>query len=196
MFVLMYFSFLLPVLFLYFLCSSNQIMEFSNVLSWKRTVALSAFQERFGPVDCIQLPLNCVTVLAHSKDNWTQLKRLHSFVRSRANSTAWIMKHFHLTFAVVQSQQWKHQNIVSNLFKVNNKDTRTRSITSITLNRFHTLYWCLYCWILTSECRLGTAEYFCLFELIGPPKFTCYCYFVVRCFQTKSKQSKQVFVVE
>ena len=35
-------------------------------------------------------------------------------------------------YLLVQSQQWKHQNNVWNLFKVNNKDARTRS-------------WYLYC---------------------------------------------------
>ena len=35
-----------------------------------------------------------------------------------------------------------------NLFKVNNTDTRT-------LNRFHTLFWCFYCWLWKSKCRLG-----------------------------------------
>ena len=37
---------------------------------------------------------------------------------------------------LVQSQQWKHQNNVWNMFKVNNKDTKTTSLTS---------FWCLYC---------------------------------------------------
>ena len=43
-----------------------------------------------------------------------------------------------------ESQQQKHQNNVSNLFKVNYKDTGTTSMTSLslmlTLNRFHTLF--------------------------------------------------------
>ena len=39
---------------------------------------------------------------------------------------------------LVQSQQRKHQNNVWNLFKVNNKDTRRTSATSL---------WCLYCWL-------------------------------------------------
>ena len=37
---------------------------------------------------------------------------------------------------VVQIQQWKHQNNVWNLFKVNNKDSRTTWTKS---------FWCLYC---------------------------------------------------
>ena len=39
-------------------------------------------------------------------------------------------------YLLVQSQQWKHQNNMRNLFKVNRKDTRTTSLT---------LFWCLYC---------------------------------------------------
>ena len=40
-------------------------------------------------------------------------------------------KSYHiLRHLLVQSQQWKHQNNVWNLFKVNSKDTRTTSLTS------------------------------------------------------------------
>ena len=47
-----------------------------------------------------------------------------------------------------------------NLFKVNNKDTRTTSLTSfrcllLTLNSFHTLFWSFNCWLWTSKYRLG-----------------------------------------
>ena len=42
-----------------------------------------------------------------------------------------------IQYLVVQSQQWKHQNNVSNIFKVDNKQTRT---TLMTLHRF--LYFC------------------------------------------------------
>ena len=38
---------------------------------------------------------------------------------------------------LVQSQQQKYQNNMWNLFKVNNKDSRTTSLTS---------FYCLYCW--------------------------------------------------
>ena len=59
------------------------------------------------------------------------------------------------TYLLVQSQQWKHQNNMWNLFKVNNKDTRTTSLTLLfTLNRFHILHWCFYCWIWTGSCWL------------------------------------------
>ena len=42
-------------------------------------------------------------------------------------------------------QQWKHQNIVWNLFKVNNEDTRTKLMTSffvfiINFKHIHTLF--------------------------------------------------------
>ena len=42
-----------------------------------------------------------------------------------------------LTFTC-SNQQWKHQDNGWNLFKVNNKDTRTTSTTSL---------WCLYYWL-------------------------------------------------
>ena len=33
-----------------------------------------------------------------------------------------------------------------------------------------------------------------LFELIELPKFECYCYFAVKCFQTKSVRAKKTFI--
>ena len=58
---------------------------------------------------------------------------------------------------LVQSQQSKHQSNVWNLFKVNNEDTRTTSDAnlvslSLTLNRFHTLFWCFHYWLWTVKC--------------------------------------------
>ena len=53
---------------------------------------------------------------------------------------------------LVQSQQWKQQNNVRNLFKVNNNATTTMSLL---LNLFYTLFWCLQCWLWTSKCQLG-----------------------------------------
>ena len=50
-------------------------------------------------------------------------------------------------YLFVQSQQWKHQNNARNLFKVNNKDTRTTS-TDVIVLVFPLLLW-------TSKCRLG-----------------------------------------
>ena len=51
-----------------------------------------------------------------------------------------LFKHLALIFPsrhlFVQNQQYKHQSNVSNMFKVNNKDTRAISMTS---------FWCLYC---------------------------------------------------
>ena len=56
---------------------------------------------------------------------------------------------WHLLF---QSQQWKRQNNVWNMFKVNNnKDApklgqwRHPSFLLLTLNIFGTLFWCLHC---------------------------------------------------
>ena len=63
---------------------------------------------------------------------------------------------------------WKYQPGIY-LFKVNKRNTRkiceicskltikTRHENSLylTLNRFHTLFWCFYCWLWTSKCRLS-----------------------------------------
>ena len=40
---------------------------------------------------------------------------------------------------LVQSQQWKHRNKVWNLFKVNNNDIRTKSVTSFSW--FYCYFW-------------------------------------------------------
>ena len=48
-----------------------------------------------------------------------------------------------------------------NLFKVNNKDTRTKSLTSclvplfLTSIRFYLFHWCFHSWLWTSECQLS-----------------------------------------
>ena len=52
------------------------------------------------------------------------------------------------SYLLVQSQQWKQQNKVWNLFKVNNKDTRTTSMTK----------GCFHYWLWPSKCRLGTSK--------------------------------------
>ena len=82
---------------------------------------------------------------------------------------------------LVQSQWWKHQKNVWNLFKVNNKDTNVpflyplktsenqrfsdvfRGYTNgtllsllLTLNRFHRLLWCFHYWLWTYICQLGS----------------------------------------
>ena len=79
----------------------------------------------------------------------------------------------HLT--IRQGRLYKLYPIGIYLLKVNNRNTRTmREICSkltikipewrqwrflvsllLTLNRFHTLFWCFYCWLKTSNCRLG-----------------------------------------
>ena len=54
-----------------------------------------------------------------------------------------------------QSQWWKHQNNLSNLFTLNNIDIRTKStFLLLTLNRFHRLFWSFHCWLWKSKCRL------------------------------------------
>ena len=65
-------------------------------------------------------------------------------------------------YLLVQSQQWKYQNNVWNLFKVNNKETRTMNDVIdiflksllLTLSRFSTFFWCLYDWLSASKCWL------------------------------------------
>ena len=43
------------------------------------------------------------------------------------------------------------------MFKVNNNDTRTTPVLSLllTLNIFHILLWCCYCYLWAGKCRLG-----------------------------------------
>ena len=57
-------------------------------------------------------------------------------------------------YLLVQSQQWKHQNDVWNLFKVNDKVNHVVLVSILlTWNTFHTLSWCFYCWLWTSKYR-------------------------------------------
>ena len=60
---------------------------------------------------------------------------------------------------LVQSQQWKHQNNVWNLTKVNNKDTDVNDVVLVslllTLYKLYTLFWCFHCWLWTSKWSLG-----------------------------------------
>ena len=56
---------------------------------------------------------------------------------------------------LVQSRQWKHQNNVRNLFKVNNNvsDIVPGSLLLI-LEKLHTMFSCFHCWIWASKCRV------------------------------------------
>ena len=60
----------------------------------------------------------------------------------------------------VQSQQQKHSNFPSNMFKINNKDSKTSFLQLLwcflllTLNTFCTLV-CYNWWIWTNRCQLG-----------------------------------------
>ena len=62
-------------------------------------------------------------------------------------------------YLLVQSQQRKHQYNVWNLFKANNKDGDASDVVRVslllTLNRFHRLFWCFLCQLLTSKWQLG-----------------------------------------
>ena len=79
---------------------------------------------------------------------------LQSVIRHiRSNSKKFSVQTFYASlpnqYQFVQSEQWKHYNNVWNLFKAN------RENISLTLNRFHTLFWCFHCWLRKSKCRLG-----------------------------------------
>ena len=61
---------------------------------------------------------------------------------------------------LVQIKQWEEQNIMWNLLKVDNSDTKTMVGTNLlslllTLNIFQTTFWCFHCRLWTSKCRLG-----------------------------------------
>ena len=51
-----------------------------------------------------------------------------------------LVSYYHGWDLLVESQQLKHQDNIWNLFRFNNKDTRTTSMTS---------FWCLDCWFGT-----------------------------------------------
>ena len=67
------------------------------------------------------------------------------------------------------------------MFKVNNRNTRTRcekcskltiKILLLILNIFHTLFWCFYCWFLAEKCWLGTLRTSSFFDIHGSKKTT------------------------
>ena len=81
---------------------------------------------------------------------------------------------------LVQSLQWKHQNVVWNMFKVNNNDSRlvpTIVLVSLlsTFNRFHIMFCSSHCLIWTSKCRLAAT--FKLFSQLSDTslKLKFYC---------------------
>ena len=46
---------------------------------------------------------------------------------------------------LVRCQQWKHQNILSNLFNVNRVIGIVMVSLLLTLNKFHSFLWCFHC---------------------------------------------------
>ena len=58
-----------------------------------------------------------------------------------------------------QSQQWKQQNNVWGLFKVNNENPKTTAVVLVllfwTLSRSKTMLWCFHYWLWASACLLG-----------------------------------------
>ena len=82
-----------------------------------------------------------------------------------------VLRWYSGTAFLVQSKQWEHQHIVWNIFQVNNKDTRTTSMTCsfiVNFNRFHTLFWCFHC-------RLWRSKWFRtgIFSLASQQKTCC-----------------------
>ena len=64
---------------------------------------------------------------------WARIRSYKHGFYTKALSNPWkVLPSRHL---LVQSQQWKHQNNVWNLFKVNDKDFRIKSMMSL---------WCIY----------------------------------------------------
>ena len=53
-----------------------------------------------------------------------------------------------------QSQQWRHQSNILNLFKVNSKDIKKTSVTSI----FPTFFWFSHYWLCTNRCQLEKVQ--------------------------------------
>ena len=68
--------------------------------------------------------------------------------------------------SLVQTQQWIYQRNFRYRFKVSNNKyniTDVVLVSLLTLNRFHTFFWCFRCWIWTSTCRLGSSSIFTVF---------------------------------
>ena len=61
-------------------------------------------------------------------------------------------------YLLVQSQQWKHQKSVWNMFKVNNKETRTTYMKPsgtfiVSFEHISHSFLCFHSWVWTSKCR-------------------------------------------
>ena len=72
-----------------------------------------------------------------SRGDTARFNRKKNYMYPKDTLTEW---NVNKTFAPnqhlpIQNQLWKHQNIVRNMFKVNNKDTRATPMRS---------FWCLY----------------------------------------------------
>ena len=85
-------------------------------------------------------PMTCLffiiaRILLNRINAFVPIFSLRTFRRRNAECFFFFMQFFSRLY-FVENHQWKHQNNVGNLFKVNNKDTRTASLMS---------FWCLYC---------------------------------------------------
>ena len=77
------------------------------------------------------------TPFLKNTSGWLLLLLINEIFSTAINLPSWLL--------IVQSQQWK-QNNVSNMFKINIKETETPSNMSVllTLNICNTLFWCFH----------------------------------------------------
>ena len=111
---------------------------------------------------------------------------LHSIYFEEHVRTAAFEKKLNLNFSAIKGLKSKNWNLFKNqksskhiTVENNNRNTRKRYKMSlkltiktlerhqhkvaqvpllITLNRFHTVFWCFHCWLWTRKCRLGTTQ--------------------------------------
>ena len=74
--------------------------------------------------------------------------KLSNFEDSSKMDQTWVIQFDSVGIYLFKVHWWQHQKNVWNMFKVNNKHTRTTSLTS------HTSFWFSHYWPQTSKCRL------------------------------------------
>ena len=110
------------------------ISSFSKVTSWKKSLRNYRGGDIFRKALGLRLNWKKSSSRVFSRNVEKFLKvSIYFEHRCVIGSRAGFEPSWHL---IVQSQQWKQPNNVSNLFKVNNKVPRTTPITS---------FWCLCC---------------------------------------------------
>ena len=101
------------------------------------------WQVNFEDYDVNVRNLWCLLEVSHKCDDASDSSRVSVIVKlGYVFLTLVLIQHW-----LFQSQQWKHQGNVWNLFKVN--------LVSLllTLNRFHILFWCFHCSLRSSKWR-------------------------------------------